>query len=382
MHTVETDEEKVIADLVEKIASDSPFDVKFEPLEEAVKKFFAPMGEKMSEFTGLDCSSTVLKFAGLREFKTLKGRKVIAGGDSRQYIDRLFSAVSDADVGAISDLIREDRSKFFVYSTYAKSYLSKISTTYGDYMDKTIYLNKFVLSNYPQIILYRQGEPFDQRFERVNSGYMGALKMTILEELVHSGQEKLHKINEEASLEVNLINEELAKIINSLDDSTASSLYEYLQLQTVPDDFPIAKRANLFFMLNPDNFIVNVLGPDVMTFNRVEIDPKISKMVPELLEIYQRWLKPIQSHHAAFTVMEGMAEFAVESILGDDVDFAAYLSTFAGTDISSYRVRKSMGRDFTKMIYEKHGKGTFQMLLNSPPTTRELKEPGTYLARV
>ena len=129
---VETDEEKVIADLVEKIASDSPFDVKFEPLEEAVKKFFAPMGEKMSEFTGLDCSSTVLKFAGLREFKTLKGRKVIAGGDSRQYIDRLFSAVSDADVGAISDLIREDRSKFFVYSTYAKSYLSKISI--GDYM--------------------------------------------------------------------------------------------------------------------------------------------------------------------------------------------------------------------------------------------------------
>ena len=54
---VETDEEKVIADLVEKIASDSPFDVKFEPLEEAVKKFFAPMGEKMSEFTDLDCSS-------------------------------------------------------------------------------------------------------------------------------------------------------------------------------------------------------------------------------------------------------------------------------------------------------------------------------------
>ena len=42
---VETDEEKVIADLVEKIDSDSPFDVKFEPLEEAAK-FFAPMGER------------------------------------------------------------------------------------------------------------------------------------------------------------------------------------------------------------------------------------------------------------------------------------------------------------------------------------------------
>ena len=380
---VETNEEKTIADLAEKIASDSPFSAKFESLEDAAEKFFTPMGKKMSEFTGLDCSNTILEFADLNEFKTLKGKKVVANGDSRQYVDKLFAAVSAADVEAISGLIKEDRPKFFVYSTYAKAYLSKISTTYGDYMDGVVYLNKFVLSNYPQIILYRQGEPFDQRFDRVNSGYMGALKMTILEELVHSGQEKLHKVNEKASLEVNAINEELAKIINSLDDDTASSLYEYLQLQTVPDDFPIAKRANLFFMLNPDNFIVNVLGPDVMTFNRVEIDPKISKMVPELLEIYQRWLEPIQSHHAAFTAMEGMAEFAVENILGDDADFAAYLSTFAGTDISSYRVRKSMGRDFTKMIYEKHGKKTFQMLLDTPPTTRELKDPSTYLtARV
>ena len=379
---VETNEEKVIADLAEKISGDSPFDVKFEPLEDAAKRFFGPMGEKMSEFTGLDCSNTVLEFADLNEFKALKGRKVVAKDDSRQYVDRLFAAVSAANVGEISNLIKEDSPRFFVYSTYAKAYLSKISTTYGDYMDGTVYLNKFVLSNYPQIILYRQGEPFDQRFERVNSGYMGALKMTILEELVHSGQEKLHKINEKASLEVNLINEELAGIINSLDDDTASSLYEYLQLQTVPDDFPIAKRANLFFMLNPDNFIVNILGPDVMTFNKVEIDPKISGMVPELLEIYQRWLEPIQSHHAAFTAMEGMAEFAVENVLGDDENFAAYLSTFAGTDISSYRVRKSMGRDFTKAVYEKHGKKTFEMLLDSPPTTRELKEPGTYLARV
>ena len=43
---VETDEEKVIADLVEKIDSDSPFDVKFEPLEEAAKNSLLPWGRR------------------------------------------------------------------------------------------------------------------------------------------------------------------------------------------------------------------------------------------------------------------------------------------------------------------------------------------------
>ena len=77
-------------------------------------------------------------------------------------------------------------------------------------------------------------------------------------------------------------------------------------------------------------------------------------MIPQLLDIYQRWLKPIQTHHAAFTTMEGMAEFAVQSILKDDSDFQNYLSTFMGTDFSSYQVRKSLGKDFTKEIFEKH----------------------------
>jgi len=135
-------------------------------------------------------------------------------------------------------------------------------------------------------------------------------------------------------------------------------------------------------MLNPDNFIVNVLGPDVMTFTKVEIDPKISEMIPQLLGIYQRWLKPIQTHHAVFTTMEGMAEFAVQNILKEDPDFQNYLSTFMGTDISSYQVRKSMGKDFTQAIFEKHDKNTFKMLIENPPLTIELKEPQRYLKRM
>ncbi|NIU00724.1 MAG: hypothetical protein GWN01_07240, partial [Nitrosopumilaceae archaeon] len=70
---------------------------------------------------------------------------------------------------------------------------------------------------------------------------------------------KLHKKNKDAVVKVNAINEELAKVILELDDETVKNLSEYLQLQPVPDDFPLAKRANIFFMLNPDHFIVNVL---------------------------------------------------------------------------------------------------------------------------
>ena len=135
-------------------------------------------------------------------------------------------------------------------------------------------------------------------------------------------------------------------------------------------------------MLNPDNFIVNVLGPDVMTYTKVEVDPKISEMIPPLLDIYQRWLKPIQTHHAAFTTMEGMAEFAVQNILKDDSDFQNYLTTFMGTDFSAYQVRKSMGKEFTQTVFEKYGKESFKMMIQDSPSTLELKEPQRYLKRV
>ena len=135
-------------------------------------------------------------------------------------------------------------------------------------------------------------------------------------------------------------------------------------------------------MLNPDNFIVNVLGPDVMIYTKVEIDPKISEFIPQLLEIYQRWLKPIQTHHAAFTTMEGMAEFAVQNILKDDQDFQNYLTTYIGTDFSSYQVRKSMGKDFIQKVYAQHDKANFKMLIENPPSTKELKEPQLYLKRI
>jgi len=379
---VELDEEKEIADLSNKITEDKNFPQKFTNMEDFSTQNLSIMSEKVYGFTDLEVDSNIkIEYPDLKEFKLLKGKKVYATNQSKQFVDDLFSAVADENVEKISSLIQENTAKFLVYSTYAKSYISKISTTYGDYLDSTVFLNKFILSKYPQIILYKQGPPFESNLEKVDSGYRGALKMTLLEELIHSTQTNLESENRDAAVNVNAINEELANIILELNDSSASELYEYLQLQTVPDDFPIAKKANLFFMLNPDNFVVNVLGPDVMTYSKVEIDPKISDIVPDLSDIYQRWLSPIQNHHAAFSTMEGIAEFVVQNVLKDDDDFQNYLTTFMGTDFSSYKVRKNMGRDLTEKVFDKFGKDGFKFLIEAPPGTREIKDPELYLKR-
>ena len=379
---VELNEEKEISELASKISEDQDFPKNFTDMEDFTEQNFPIMSEKIHDFTSLNVDSNIVtEFLDLKEFKLLKGKKVYATNQSREFVNELFSAVADENIENISELIQKDTKKFLVYSTYAKAYISKISTTYGDYLDSTIFLNKFILSKYPQIILYKQGTPYQVNQEKVDSGYRGALKMTLLEELVHSTQGNLEMENKNAAINVNSINEELAEIILELENSAASNLYEYLQLQTVPDDFPIAKKANLFFMLNPDNFVVNVLGPDVMTYSKVEIDPKISEIVPELSDIYQRWLSPIQNHHAAFSTMEGIAEFVVQNVLKDDNDFQNYLTTFMGTDFSSYKVRKNMGKDLTEKVFAKFGKNAFKFLIDSPPGTRELKEPELYLKR-
>lgn len=381
--SVEINEEKDISTLSTRISEDPEFTIKFETPAQITDRIIGPLKQKLAEFTGIVPNQDIkAEFPNLEELKKIKGRKVFTTPDARDFVDKLFAALAKQERQSIASIIKEDTTKFLVYSTYAKAYISKISTTYGDYLDGTIYVNNFVLSSYPQIILYKQGKPYSLRFEMVNSGYVGALKMTILEELVHSIQHNLYEQNRSAVVEVNKINEELAKIILALDDNTATKLSEYLQLPDVPSEFPIAKRANLFFTLNPDNFIVNVLGPDVMTFTKVEIDPTISSMVPQLLDIYQRWLIPIQQHHAAFSTMEGMAEFCVQNILSEDDDFAQYLNQFMGTDISSYQVRKHMGKDLTRAVYNKYGKETFQILIQNPPNTRELKDPQLYLKRI
>ena len=380
---VEINEEKEISELAIKAREDLAGKIEFKKLEEIAKEIYPSFKEKVEEFLDLKIPDNVqLKFPELEELKELKGDKVFADSKSKEFVVELFDAVAKEDSKKIAELMKKDTAKYMVYSTYAIQYISKITTTYGDYLDSTIYLNKFILSRYPEIILHKQGEPYESNFKNVNSGYIGAVKMTLLEELIHSVQENLQEVNKNAATEVNKINEELAQIILELDSKTVSELSEYCQLQAVPDDFPFAKRANLFFFLNPDHFLIEQIGPDVMTFTHVEIDPKIGEAIPQLLEIYKKWLVPIQQHHAAFTSMEGMAGFAIDNILKDDIDFQNYLTTFMGTDFSSYQVRKSMGKDFTRTVFEKLGTKTFKKMIDVPPNTREIKDPQLYLKKM
>ena len=381
--SVEINEEQEIAELAIRAKEELSGKVQFKEIDEIATEIFPEFKNKVEEFLGVRVSENIqLKFPELEELKKLKGDKVFADTESKTFVTELFAAVAKEDLKKIAELMKQDTPKYLVYSTYAIQYISKITTTYGDYLNSVIYLNKFILSRYPQIILHKQGEPYQSKFEDVNSGYLGAIKMTVLEELVHSAQENLQQVNMNAATEVNKINEELASIILSLDNETVNKLSEYCQLQAVPDDFPFAKKANLFFFLNPDHFLIEQIGPDVMTFTHVEIDPKIGESIPQLLEIYKKWLVPIQQHHAAFTAMEGMAAFVIENILKEDKDFQNYLTTFMGTDFSSYQVRKSMGKDFTKTVYEKLGKNTFKKMIEIPPNTRELKDPQLYLKKL
>ena len=381
--SVEIDEEKEIIKLASRAKEDLKGKVEFNNLESIATDVFSTYKNKVEEFLDVKIPENIeLKFPELTDLKRLKGEKVFADKESKEFVTELFNAVAKENKTRIAELMQEDTAKYLVYSTYAIQYISKITTTYGDYLDSIIYLNKFILSRYPEIILHKQGEPYDTKFENVNSGYVGAVKMTVVEELIHAAQENLQQVNKNAAIEVNKINEELAGIILSLDSETINKLSEYCQLQAVPDDFPFAKKANLFFFLNPDHFLIEQIGPDVMTFTHVEIDPKIGEAIPQLLEIYKKWLVPIQQHHAAFTAMEGMAAFAIENILKDDKDFQNYLTTFMGTDFSSYQVRKSMGKDFTKIVYEKLGTKTFKKMIEVPPNTKELKDPQLYLKKL
>ncbi len=381
--SVEIDEEKEIIKLASRANEDIGQKVEFKDLEEIATGIFSDYKNKVEEFLGVKIPENIeLKFPELTDLKRLKGKKVFADKESKEFVTELFNAVAKEDKTRIAELMQEDTAKYFVYSTYAIQYISKITTTYGDYLDSVIYLNKFILSRYPEIILHKQGEPYDVKFDNVNSGYIGAVKMTVLEELIHAAQENLQQVNKNAAIEVNKINEELASIILSLDTETVNKLSEYCQLQAVPDDFPFAKKANLFFFLNPDHFLIEQIGPDVMTFTHVEIDPKIGESIPQLLDIYKKWLVPIQQHHAAFTAMEGMAAFAIENILKNDKDFQNYLTTFMGTDFSAYQVRKSMGKDFTKTVYDELGINTFKKMIEIPPNTKELKDPQLYLKKL
>ena len=255
--SVELDEERDIVEMAIKADEELAGKVKFRDLRDITSNIVDQFKTEIDGIFGVQTPQDLrVEYLELDALKRLKCSKVFADPAASEFVARLFAAVISQDSRAIATLMQEDTAKYLVYSTYAIQYISKLTTTYGDYLDSVIYLNEFILSRYPQIILYKQGEPYSTRFDDVNSGYVGAVKMTVLEELIHSTQGNLHLLNKNAAMQVNKINEELAEIILTLDSSTIDMLTEYCQLQAVPDDFPFAKRANLFFFLNPDHFLI------------------------------------------------------------------------------------------------------------------------------
>jgi hypothetical protein len=381
--SVEINEEKENTDLASKIDEDSSFNVTFDSLEDASKEVFPWIKQKINDFTGLKIpENTKLEFPELLELKKLKGKRIFTTPDAREFVDSLVDAISKEDIGKISSLMKKNTIKYLVYSTYAKNYLSKISVTFGDFLDDTIYLNKLFFSILPKIKLYNQGSPFESGYDVIKSSYNGAIKMTMLEESIHAIQKNLYKNNKEAVKKVNEIYEELAKVILDLDDVTLSTIFDYMNLEPIPDEFPIAKRANLFFMLNPENFILGTLPPDQMATKQGQIDTKLSEMIPQLSNIYGRWLKPRQNQYSAMTVIQGMASVVIRNILKEDPDFKNYLSVFKGIDLSTFIAQKNIGIDFTEAIYAKLGKEAFKKLVDDPPNTIELKDSQLYLNRI
>ncbi|MDH3341634.1 MAG: hypothetical protein OEL84_10195, partial [Nitrosopumilus sp.] len=173
--SVEINEEKEIAELAVKAKEDIANRVQFKKLEEIANEALPDFKNKVEEFLGIKISDDIqIKFPELEELKKLKGNKVFADKESKEFVTELFEAVAKENLKKIAELMQHDTAKYLVYSTYAIQYISKITTTYGDYLDSVIYLNKFILSRYPQIILHKQGEPYETRFENVNSGYQGA----------------------------------------------------------------------------------------------------------------------------------------------------------------------------------------------------------------
>lgn len=380
---VEINEEKENSSLAAKIDEDSSFRQKFDSIENISQKLFSWIKQEIEEISGLTVpESTLIKFPDLIELKKLKGKRIFTTNNAREFVDNLVEAISKEDLGKISSLMKNDTVKYLVYSTYAKNYISKISVTFGDFLDETIYLNKLFLSILPKIKLYNKGPPYEENYDLINSSYIGAVKMALLEESIHAIQQNLHQRNKEAVKKVNEVYEDLAKIILDLDDSTLSKIFDYMNLDPVPDEFPIAKRANLFFVLNPEYFILGSLPPDHMATKEGQIDNRLSEMIPQLSDIYRKWLKPRQEQYAAMTIIQGMAGFATRNILKDDLDFKNYLMIFKGIDLNSFLVQKNIGINFTESIYQNLGKEAFGKLADDPPTTLELKDSQLYLKRI
>ena len=83
--SVEINEEEEIAQLAEKINTDSDFPNQFIELESFSNKLLPDISKKIESFTGYSVKSDIrIEYPDLKDFKLLKGRKVFATKQSRE----------------------------------------------------------------------------------------------------------------------------------------------------------------------------------------------------------------------------------------------------------------------------------------------------------
>ncbi|TBR22300.1 MAG: hypothetical protein EPO63_07515, partial [Candidatus Nitrosotenuis sp.] len=120
--SVEINEEHDISMLSSRIREDPDFKVKFDSPRQISEQIISSLRQKVGEFTGIPVSPDVtVEFPELEELKGIKGKKVFATQDAREFVDRLFLAVAKQNRQGIADLVKLDAAKFLVYSTYAKA---------------------------------------------------------------------------------------------------------------------------------------------------------------------------------------------------------------------------------------------------------------------
>src|SRR5215467_2382427 len=125
--SVEINEEKEIQESLYKATEVFGSKLMFDDIQTVCDNLYSDISNSVRSFTGLPVSSeTKVEFPHLVEFKRLKGRKVYPTKDSAEFVDELFSALAHENVEKIAILAEKQVSRYLVYSTYAKSYISQI----------------------------------------------------------------------------------------------------------------------------------------------------------------------------------------------------------------------------------------------------------------
>ncbi len=123
--SVEIKEEKEITELAIKAKEALADKVQFKELEDISKEILPIFKDKVEEYLGVKVPENLqLRFPELEDLKKLKGDKVFADKEAKEYVTELFNAVAKEDSKKIAELMKQDTTKYLVYSTYAIQYIS------------------------------------------------------------------------------------------------------------------------------------------------------------------------------------------------------------------------------------------------------------------